>query len=128
MGWRRAAAPGVRVGYGDEAERQASGDANRVRARATDGFAAGFRKATRGAATRGSNCGESLAAWNWISGDTVFVERLDRHGACGRCVPVAAEHGVSIVGIPGRARRDDDVGTLERRPDEIPTITTRTGP
>src|SRR5882724_8667175 len=118
MGWRRAAASGVRVGYRDEAERQASGDANRVRASATDGFAAGFRAATGGTATGGSNCSKSLAAWNGISGDTLFVERIDRHGARRRCVPVAAKHGVSIVGIPSGARRDDDVGTLERRPDE----------
>src|SRR5438128_7148652 len=109
MGWRRAAASGVRVGHGDEAERQAGGDANRVRARATDGFATGFRAATGGTAAGGSNCSESVAAWNWIFGDAVFVERTDRHGACRRCVPVAAEHRVSILGIFGGARRDDDV-------------------
>ena len=51
-------------------------------------------------------------------GTPYLAGRVDQGRTDGAGVQAAAQHAISVVGIPGGARRDHHVGALERRPDE----------
>jgi len=54
----------------------------------------------------------TTACWHGISGDALSAGRTDQAGS-GFGLSSAPEYDVSIVGLHGGARRDDDVGALE---------------
>ena len=51
-------------------------------------------------------------------GTPYLLEELTKTGHADAGIQAAAEYGVSVLGLPGGAWRDDDVGAVERRPDE----------
>ena len=115
--WRRAATTCFRFWNRDQTQRQTGGNTDRIRSCAEHEPACPIRCDRLPRSVCWTVGSESLATWHGISRHAIFVGRSDGHGPRRCRVSFAAQHGISVMGLPRGSWRYHDVGTLERRPD-----------